>query len=125
MPATSSRTVGFVTAPDMARFVEALYDGTVLDLVWADVFTSVKAPNLRGSPGFSTYGPTAHIVEGQWELGRGGPHPGSCIYYSIYPDIGWVGLVLSNHDDIPIREILGKQTQAIAGASPGDGDGGG
>ncbi|WP_301175363.1 serine hydrolase domain-containing protein [Actinomadura geliboluensis] len=114
---------GFVTAPDMVRFAEALYDGTVLDPPWADVYTSVKAPNFRGSPGFATYGPTAHIVEGRWELGRGGLHPGSSTYYSIYPDSGWVGVILSNYDDIPLQEITGRQTQAIAGAAPGDGGG--
>ncbi len=114
---------GFVTAPDMVRFAEALYDGTVLDPPWADVYTSVKAPNFRGSPGFATYGPTAHIVEGQWELGRGGPHPGSSTYYSIYPDSGWVGVILGNYDDIPLQEITGRQTQAITGAAPGDGGG--
>lgn len=114
---------GFVTAPDMVRFAEALYDGTVLDPPWADVYTSVKAPNFRGSPGFATYGPTAHIVEGQWELGRGGLHPGSSTYYSIYPDSGWVGVILSNYDDIPLQEITGRQTQAITGAAPGDGGG--
>jgi CubicO group peptidase (beta-lactamase class C family) len=116
---------GFVTAPDMARFAEGLYNGTVLDPPWADVYTSVKAPNFRGSPGFTTYGPTAHIVEGQWEIGRGGVHPGSSTYWSIYPDTGWVGVVLSNYDDIPLQEITGQQTQAITGASPGDGGGGG
>lgn len=114
---------GFVTAPDMVRFAEALYDGIVLDPPWADVYTSVKAPNFRGSPGFATYGPTAHIVEGQWELGRGGLHPGSSTYYSIYPDSGWVGVILSNYDDIPLQEITGRQTQAITGAAPGDGGG--
>ncbi|WP_205719297.1 serine hydrolase domain-containing protein [Actinomadura geliboluensis] len=114
---------GFVTAPDMVRFTEALYDGTVLDPRWADVYTSVKAPNFRGSPGFTTYGPTAHIVEGQWELGRGGPHPGSSTYYSLYPDSGWVGVILGNYDDIPLQEITGRQTQAITGAAPGDGGG--
>ncbi|MCW6003523.1 beta-lactamase family protein [Micromonospora sp. CPCC 205371] len=116
---------GFVTAPDMVRFAEALYDGTVLDPAWADVYTSVKAPNFRGSPGFTTYGPTAHIVEGQWELSRGGVHPGSITHYSIYPNTGWVAVVLSNYDDIPLLEILGQQKQAITGASPGDGGGGG
>jgi hypothetical protein len=87
------------------------------------VFTSVKAPNFRGSPGFTTYGPTAHIVEGQWELSRGGVHPGSVTHWSIYPDTGWVGVILSNYDDIPLQEILGQQTQAITGASPGGGGG--
>ncbi|MFF5263459.1 serine hydrolase domain-containing protein [Actinomadura viridis] len=116
---------GFVTAPDLVRFAEGLYDGTVLAPVWADVFTSVKAPNFRGSPGFSTYGSTAHIVEGQWELARSGTYPGSATHWSIYPDTGWVGVVLSNYDGIPLQEIIGRQRQAITGASPGDGDGDG
>ncbi|MEW2354036.1 serine hydrolase domain-containing protein [Spirillospora sp. NPDC029432] len=112
---------GFVTAPDMVRFAKALYDGTLLDPPWADVYTSVKAPNFRGSPGFSTYGPPAHIVAGQWELSRGGIHPGSCSHWSIYPDTGWVGVILANQDDIPLQEIAGKQRQAITGTSPGGG----
>jgi hypothetical protein len=61
--------------------------------------------------------------EGQWELSRGGVHPGSVTYWSIYPDTGWVGVVLSNYDDIPLLEILEQQTQAITGASPGGGGG--
>lgn len=58
---------GFVTAPDLVRFAEALDDGTMLDSAWADVFTSVKAPNF--------------------------------------------------YDDIPLREIIGQQRQAVTGAT--------
>ncbi|MFB4314921.1 hypothetical protein [Actinomadura sp. 21ATH] len=67
------------------------------------------------------YGPPAHIVEGRWELSRGGIHPGSCGHWSIYPGTGWVGVVLTNNDDAPLREITGRQRQAITGASPGGG----
>lgn len=64
-------------------------------------------------------GPAAHIVEGRWELGR--PLPGSTTYWTIHPDTGWVGVILSNYHDTPLQEITGQQTQAITGATPGDG----
>ena len=115
---------GFVTAPDMVRLVEGLYDGTVLDPLWADVYLSVKAPNFRGGSGFTTYDAPTHMVAGQWEIGRGGPHPGSSTYYSIFPDTGWVGIVLSNYDDIPMMEILDNQSKAITGEPLDDGVGG-
>jgi CubicO group peptidase (beta-lactamase class C family) len=114
---------GFVTAPDLVRFAEALYDGTLLDPAWTDVFTSVKAPNFRGSPGFTTYWSPARIVAGRWELGRGGLHPGSSTFLSIYPDTGWAGVIVGNYDDLPLQEITGRQSQAITGVAPGEGGG--
>ncbi|GAA1324404.1 hypothetical protein GCM10009610_56510 [Pseudonocardia xinjiangensis] len=126
---------GFATAPDLVRFAHALQDGTVLDRPWADVFTAAKKPNWEDKPGqrlnrdappgFSTYGPTAAISNGQWVLGRAGVHPGSSASWDIYPDTGWVGVVLSNYDDIPLAEILQREKQAITGASSGGGGGGG
>lgn len=49
---------------------------------------------------------------------------GSGANWDIYPDTGWVGVVLSNYDDIPLQEILQQQTQAITG-QPIDPPGGG
>jgi CubicO group peptidase (beta-lactamase class C family) len=114
---------GFATAPDLVRFAHALRDGTVLDRPWADVFTAPKKPNWRPkegqepvtSPGFGTYGPVAHIINGQWVLSRAGVNPGSSASWQIYPDTGWVGVVLSNYDDVPLREISEREVQAVTG----------
>ncbi len=114
---------GFATAPDLVRFAHALRDATVLDRPWADVFTAAKTPNWRpkdgqeptGNPGFGTYGPTAHIVNGQWVLGRAGVNPGSSASWSIFPYTDWVGVILSNYDDVPLSEILQRQVEAVTG----------
>lgn len=114
---------GFATAPDLVRFVRALRDGTLLDRPWADVLTAAKVP--LGPAGFGTYGPSASIVGGQWVLQRAGGNPGVGANWSIYPDTDWIGVILTNRDDVPLVQILGRETQAITGVSPGDGGGGG
>ncbi|MFF3667078.1 serine hydrolase domain-containing protein [Microtetraspora malaysiensis] len=115
---------GFATAPDLVRFAHALGDGTVLDRPWADVLTGAKIPH--GSASFGAYGIPVSIVNGQWVFGRAGGNPGVGANWSIYPYTGWVGVILSNRDSdgVSLQEIIGRQTQAITGASPGDGGGG-
>lgn len=113
---------GFATAPDLARFVRALGDGTLLDRPWADVFTGAKVPH--GPASFGTYGPSAAIVGGQWVLQRAGGNPGIGANWTSYPDTGWVGVILANRDDWPLVEMLGREQQAITGVAPDDGEGG-
>jgi CubicO group peptidase (beta-lactamase class C family) len=113
---------GFATAPDLVRFVRALGDGTLLDRPWADVLTAAKVP--LGPAAFGTYGPSAEIVGGQWVIQRAGGNPGVCANWSVYPDTDWVGVILANRDDVPLVEMIGRETQAITGTSPGDPGGG-
>src|SRR5690348_1127423 len=42
-------------------------------------------------------------------------NPGVAASWSIFPDIGWVGVVLANYDTVPLQEILERQTQAVLG----------
>ncbi len=107
---------GFATALDLVRFAHALSDGTLLDRPWADVLTAAKIP--LGPAGFSTYGPPASIIGGQWIYGRGGGNPGVGANWDIYPDTGWVGVILTNRDDVPLVEMIGRETQAITGVAP-------
>ncbi|GAB3053187.1 serine hydrolase domain-containing protein [Micromonospora schwarzwaldensis] len=113
---------GFATAPDLVRFARALGDGTLLDRPWADVLTAAKLP--LGPASFGTYGPSAEIVGGQWVIQRAGGNPGVCANWTSYPDTGWVGVILANCDDAPLVDMIGRETQAVTGATPGDGAGG-
>jgi hypothetical protein len=36
-----------------------------------------------------------------------------------------VGVILANSDGVPLQEMIGREIQAITGASPGGGGGGG
>jgi CubicO group peptidase (beta-lactamase class C family) len=115
---------GFATAPDLVRFAHALSDGTVLDRPWADVLFAPKIPH--GPASFGAYGLAISIVDGRWVYQRAGGNPGVGANWSIYPDTGWVGVILINSDadGVSLQDLLGQETQAITGVSPGDGSGG-
>jgi CubicO group peptidase (beta-lactamase class C family) len=114
---------GFATAPDLARFAEALSDGTLLDRPYADLFAGAKLPGPAPTS-FAAYTMPVAIIGGQWVIGRGGGAGGIGANWDIYPDTGWVGVVLSNYDDIPLLEILQQEVQAVTG-QPVDPGGGG
>ncbi|WP_049566201.1 serine hydrolase domain-containing protein [Streptomyces sp. SBT349] len=105
---------GFATAPDLVRFAHALRDGTVLDRPYAQLLTGAKLPG-NGPTSFMAYTMPVKIINGQWVIGRGGSSAGSVANWNIYPDTDWVGVVLSNYDDVPIQEITQREVQAITG----------
>ncbi|WP_202125800.1 hypothetical protein [Actinomadura physcomitrii] len=92
-------------------------DGTLLDRPWAEVFTAPNDPHSATS--FGAYGPVVRIVNGQWVQSRGGANPGVGALWSIYPYTGSVGVILSNIDGVPLQEMAGQETQAIAGGGTG------
>jgi CubicO group peptidase (beta-lactamase class C family) len=116
---------GFATAPDLVRFAHALGDGTVLDRPWADVLFGAKLPH--GPASFGAYGLAIDIVNGQWEYQRAGGNPGVGANWSIYPYTGWVGVIVANRDSdgVSLQDLIGREMQAITGASPGGPGGGG
>ncbi len=113
----------FATAPDLVRFAEALRDGTVLDRPYADLFAGAKLPGPEPTA-FEAYTMPVSIINGQWVIGRGGGAGGIGANWDIYPDTGWVGVVLSNYDEIPLFEICLKELEAVTG-QPVDPPGGG
>ncbi|UQU63458.1 beta-lactamase family protein [Couchioplanes caeruleus] len=113
---------GFATAPDLVRFAYALRDGTLLDRPWADVLTGAKLPH--GPASFGAYGVAIDIVGGQWAFQRAGGNPGVGANWSIYPDTGWVGVILGNCDGAPLEEMIARETAAVTGVVPEGGAGG-
>jgi CubicO group peptidase (beta-lactamase class C family) len=113
---------GFLTAPDLVRFGRALLDGTLLDRPWADVLTAAKIPH--GPASFGAYLCPVSIVGSQWMYERAGGNPGVGANWDIYPYTGWVGVILSNIDGVPLVDMIGQEMQAITGVSPGGGSGG-
>jgi CubicO group peptidase (beta-lactamase class C family) len=123
---------GFATAPDLVRFAHALADGTVLDRPYADLLTGAKIPQggaqngqpAPAYPSFMAYTMPVHIIKGQWVPGRGGANPGVGANWDIYPDTGWVGVILANCDGVPLEEMVQQELQAVTG-QPVSGGGGG
>lgn len=103
----------------------------MLDRPYAEVLTAAKRPQppqMGGRTGraasadasFGAYSMPVGIVEGQWVIGRAGVNPGSIASWNIYPDTGWVGVILGNHDDdVPFREIIQRERQAVLGPRAG------
>ncbi|WP_347814008.1 serine hydrolase [Actinomadura sp. KC06] len=120
---------GFATAPDLVRFARALGDGTLLDRHYAELLTGPKLPLApeggglarragRTAPadaGFGAYQMPVSLVRGQWVWARAGANPGVGANWTIYPDTGWVGVILTNHDGAPLWEIIEQETQAVIG----------
>ncbi|MEU7584752.1 serine hydrolase domain-containing protein [Micromonospora sp. NPDC049230] len=115
---------GFATAPDLVRFAEGLRDGTVLARPYADLFAGAKLPGPEPAS-FHGYTMPLSISNGQWVFGRGGAGAGIGANWSIYPNTGWVGIVLSNDDNVQLQDILLRQEAAITGASVNPPPGGG
>ncbi|MBB5824913.1 serine hydrolase domain-containing protein [Micromonospora carbonacea] len=114
---------GFATAPDLVRFAEALRHGTVLDRPHAELFAGAKLPG-PAPMAYAGYTMPVSIVNGQWVIGRGGGAPGIGANWSIYPDTGWVGVVLTNEDGAPLLDICLREAEAVTGG-PVDPPGGG
>jgi CubicO group peptidase (beta-lactamase class C family) len=116
---------GFATAPDLVRFARGLGDGTVLDRPYAELLTGAKIPH-PGAESFMAYDMPVHIIGGQWVFGRAGANPGIGANWNIYPYTGWVGVILSNYDNLPLEEMSQREIQAVTGQSAsGSGGGGG
>ncbi|QES10637.1 class A beta-lactamase-related serine hydrolase [Streptomyces venezuelae] len=123
---------GFATAPDLVRFARALGDGTLLDRHYAELFTGPKIPLApeggglarRAAPAdasFGAYQMPVGLVGGQWVWGRAGANPGVGAGWTIYPDTGWVGVILTNRDGAPLWEIVEQETRAVIGPGRGAG----
>jgi CubicO group peptidase (beta-lactamase class C family) len=123
---------GFATAPDLVRFAQALADGTVLERPYADLLTGAKIPHggaqpgqpASGYPSFGAYDMPVHIIAGQWVFGRAGAGPGIGANWNIYPYTGWVGVILSNYDNLPLAEMSQQEIQAVTGQPAPAGGGG-
>jgi CubicO group peptidase (beta-lactamase class C family) len=105
---------GFATAPDLVRFAHALGDGTVLDRPYAELLTGAKIPHASAGS-FEAYAIPVNIVNGQWVFGRAGANPGVGANWNIYPYTGWVGVILSNCDGVPLQEMGEQEVQAVIG----------
>jgi CubicO group peptidase (beta-lactamase class C family) len=124
---------GFATAPDLVRFAQALGDGTVLDRPYADLLSGAKIPQggtqdgqpAPTYPSFMAYTLPVHIIKGQWAFGRAGANPGVGANWDVYPDTGWVGVILANCDQVPLQEMVAQESQAITGQPVSGGGGGG
>jgi CubicO group peptidase (beta-lactamase class C family) len=109
----------YSTAPDLLRFATALREGRLVNRAFTDVFVSAKVPLSPTDPPVTPgqlrcygYGFRTTILNGQLIVGHSGSGPGVMTNLDIYPDLGWVAVVLSNHDT-PVDSVVQKERELI------------
>lgn len=97
----------YSTAPDMLRFARALTSHELLGEPFTGLLTSGKVP-LSSSDGpadplasvsFYGYGHRDSVVNGTRVHGHSGSAPGASARLDLFPEKGWVSVVLSNYDN--------------------------
>ncbi|MBP2326976.1 CubicO group peptidase (beta-lactamase class C family) [Kibdelosporangium banguiense] len=110
---------GFSTAPDLVRFACALTDGKLLNPTYTELYMSPKVPQRpRGAadPAFQSfiaYGAPAPIANNHRLFTHGGGAAGESTNWTIYRDLDWCGVILSNYDQIDLAAIIDRERNPI------------
>jgi CubicO group peptidase (beta-lactamase class C family) len=111
----------YSTAEDLLRFVTALRTGRLLNRSFAELVTGGKVPvpptgrPTGASQRLAGYGFEDLIFGDRRVFGHPGGGPGRATNLDVYPDLGWVSVVLGNYDTTidPIvdlqRQLIGSQ----------------
>jgi D-alanyl-D-alanine carboxypeptidase len=104
---------GYTTARDLLAFATALQSGRLLDRAHVDLLLTGKVdtprPGLRYAYGFED----ARLPDGKRRIGHGGGAPGMNAVLSIFPDSGYVVVVLANLDPPAAMEIDRAVTRMV------------
>jgi CubicO group peptidase (beta-lactamase class C family) len=102
---------GYSTAPDLLRFAVALQNNKLLSAEMTKVITTAKpqsfAPDNRYAYGFAD-----HIINGCRVFGHNGGFAGINAILDIYPDLGYVVVVMANYDP-PAAERVAKKISGL------------
>lgn len=89
---------GYSTVGDLARFAQAL---THHELLGAAMTTEITAPKVKAAGAFDAhygYGFMHETLNGYHRFGHSGGFPGINSELNIYPDLGYVVVVMANYD---------------------------
>ncbi|WP_220449221.1 serine hydrolase domain-containing protein [Nonomuraea mesophila] len=117
---------GFSTAPDLVRFAVALQGGKLTARPYTEVYVNGKisakplkedtsGSSVRGET-FQAYGPVAPIYNNQRIITHGGGAGGISTSWSLYLDMDWTAIILSNYDLQSIEPIIALERSLITGA---------
>ncbi|MEV4363328.1 serine hydrolase domain-containing protein [Nonomuraea sp. NPDC049625] len=117
---------GFATAPDLVRFAIALQGGKLTARPYTELYVNGKISakplkpdtsgnSLRGET-FQAYGPVAATYNNQRIITHGGGAGGISTSWSIYLDMDWTAVILSNYDLQSIEPIIDLERRLITGA---------
>ncbi|WP_329081865.1 MULTISPECIES: serine hydrolase domain-containing protein [unclassified Streptosporangium] len=117
---------GFSTAPDLVRFAVALQGGKLTARPYTELYVNGKisakplrentsGSSLRGET-FQAYGPVAATYNNQRIVTHGGGAGGISTSWSVYLDMDWTAVILSNYDLQSIEPIIDLERRLITGA---------
>ena len=116
----SSAGGGYSTLDDMLKFGQALIDHKLLNKQYTDIVLSNQMPPGQPPAG---YGFFSVQVNGARAFGNNGGGPGTNSTFSVYPEIGYTVVVMSNYDppsaskvNGKIRDLLPTRSASIPGA---------
>ncbi|WP_043623732.1 serine hydrolase domain-containing protein [Nonomuraea candida] len=117
---------GFATAPDLVRFATALQEHRLTSRPYTELYVNgkISAKPLREDPSgsalrgetFQAYGPVAPLYNNQRIITHGGGAGGISTSWSIYLDLDWTAVILSNYDLRSIEPIIALERKLITGA---------
>ena len=87
------------TAPDLAKFVQALCSHRLLDAAMTERVTGPQVSAGEGPDRSYGYGFMAERVNGHRVWGHGGGFPGVSTQLDVFADLGYTVVILSNIDD--------------------------
>jgi CubicO group peptidase (beta-lactamase class C family) len=105
----------YCTARDLLRFATALHGGTLLNPAFTRLATAGKqavSPVDLPQGQFYGYGQVETITGAHRIVGHTGGGPGRSNNLDVFPDVGWVAIVLSNYDT-SVRPIIDLARQLI------------
>ncbi|MEU8364217.1 serine hydrolase domain-containing protein [Nonomuraea sp. NPDC048882] len=117
---------GFASAPDLVRFATALQAGKLASRPYTELYVNGKISakpmkedpsggSLRGET-FQAYGPIAPTFNGQRIITHGGGAGGISTSWSLYLDLDWTAVILSNYDLRSIEPVIDLERRLITGA---------
>lgn len=112
----------FATAEDLVAFDRALRAGRLLGAPYVDMFLTLKVPAAPAGDNVQVsgmgYGLTTTMYNRHWLAQHGGGLlAGGSTNWTIYRDLEWTTVILSNYAGIDLQNtILAKERAIIAGA---------
>ena len=102
----SSAGGGYSTVGDMLKFSNCLVNHQLLSPEWTDILLEGKVDSpIPGIEGKYAYGFMVSVINNHRIVGHGGSFPGVCTNLTIFLDLGYTVVILSNSSNDCIRVI--------------------
>jgi CubicO group peptidase (beta-lactamase class C family) len=101
---------GYSTVEDLLRFHMALRDHKLLGQKYADLVTAGKVDMGRGK---YAYGFGDELVNGKRVFGHNGGAPGIASDLSMYPELGYTSVVMTNYDPPLMMPVVRRIREMI------------